>query len=215
MVSRTSVFLLAMIAALAAVAEEPVYVLSITADLDFELFAVTSPSPICWQYWNADVEGNQDVQLHQEYADDIVPCLTGWMLHCDSDSMSCSTYWVEYDPENWHWNFQFYAVEMSARLVFEETVLLKAERSVLGHLSTDEHHAWLTPIGQSDIVLLDSESDDQVELEIEAGVYDLFLHVLAHESGTHYAFSGAVHVWWDDFAATEAVSWGAVKTLYR
>ena len=215
MVSRTFVFLLALIAALTAVAEEPVYVLTITADLDFESFAVTTPSAICWHYWDANDQGNQDVQIHQEYIDDISPCVISWMLHCDNDSMSYSAYWEENDPENWHWDSQSYSVEMSARIVFVETVLLKAERSVLGHLSTDEHHVWLTSSGQSDIVLLDSESDDQVELEIEAGVYDLFLHVMAREDDTHYAFSGAVHVWWEGAAATEAVSWGAVKTLYR
>ena len=54
-----------------------------------------------------------------------------------------------------------------------------------------------------------------VELEIEAGVYDLTIHVSAHENDTHYAYSGAVHVWWDDFAATEVSSWSAVKALYR
>ena len=210
----TVVFLLTLIATPLVAVEAP-YVMGIAVDLDHELFAVTSPSPVCWQYFDVNMEGNEDLEFHQEYTNDVTPCIGGWLLHCDGDSLSYTAGWVEEDPENWHWNFQHYTVEMSASIYFAEGVILKAARASSGHLSTDEHYVTIQRSGQDPIALLGAESDDLVELEIEEGIYTIVLHVLAYESGTHYTYSGAVHVWWESSAAAEASTWSAVKNLYR
>jgi hypothetical protein len=138
-------------------------------------------------------------------------------VHCDDDSISFCGSWAEIEPEMWYWNWQSYSVEVVCRVYMPERTRLLAERSVTGALSIDEHLVWVTPNNAPDLELLGAGTEDVAQIVLESGVYWITLSVNALESTTHYAYSGAVRVWWEDAepVAGDEFSWGAVKAIYR
>jgi hypothetical protein len=68
-----SLFLLALLSVLAAGgagAWDGITVQAVSADLDYELFVHSSPTPSCWQHWTWEAEGPEVPILHQAFATD-------------------------------------------------------------------------------------------------------------------------------------------------
>ena len=208
-------FLMFALASAPVTAWDGVDVQDASASLTFQLFVDASPTPICWTTWEESVGGGPGI--HQSHTEEEEPCTSAWLVHCDDDSISYRGSWAEIEPEMWYWNWQSYSVEVVCRVYMPERTRLLAERSVTGALSIDEHLVWVTPNNAPDLELLGVGTEDAAQIVLESGVYWITLSVNALESTTHYAYSGAVHVWWEDAGpvAGDEFSWGAVKAIYR
>jgi hypothetical protein len=205
--------------AVVARAWDGVQVLHASADVAWEEYVDSSPTPVYWIYWDATASGG-GVDLVASYgagADETAP--VDWFACCTGDSVVFTGAWPENDPDNWIWNFVFFRVELQVRVVAWDGVRIVAARSVDGgHLTIDEHRVTVTDYGDLHVELLADDTGDEDVLELPPGtVFFVTLDVHARESGTHYAYDGQVRVRFEDPGPTPvaATTWSGVKGLFR
>jgi len=190
----------------------------VLADVGFELFVDSSPSPVCWHYWNWEAEGPELPVLDETFAIEVEPCTSSWTIHADADSLAWRGWWAEIDPDNYIWNFIEQDARLECRVYVGEPTRLLASRSVAGVLATDVHTVEIVPPDADPIVMLaEGTGPDEAELEVEAGLYTIILTATSLEHGTHYAQDARVHVTWEplDGTATRPLAWSTVKARYR
>lgn len=194
-----------------------VTVLEATADLRWEQFVDSSPSPTGWTHWEAS--GTNGVDLVASYGDGHDEFFeAAWFACCTADSMVFQGSWPENDPENYLWNRVFYDVVLYVKIYAEEGVNVVASRQFSGNLSADEHSVTLTDSGAMEVFLLADGTEDEGEYELPPGtVFMVTIRIDASESGTHYAYDGGVQVRFEDpdYVAVQALTLGAVKNLFR
>lgn len=188
------------------------------ASLTFQLFTDPSPTPICWLVWEevAEVLHGQALPIQRDHSEDGEPCASAWLVRCDGEGLFYEGSWPEIDPDAWYWTLQAFTAELVVQLSILDTTRLLAERRVVGLLEIDEHLVTLAPIPGDEIEILGVDTEDTAKILLEPGAYILTLYVYAREWRSHYAYEGAVGVWWEDpeLVPNERSSWGAVKELY-
>jgi len=194
-----------------------VSVLDASANLRWEQFVDSSPTPTGWVYWEAS--GSNGVDLVASYGDghDEVFDIS-WLACCTADSMVFRGSWSENDPENDLWNQVFYDVVLQVQIYAEEGVNVVASRQYGGHLATFEHSVTLTDTGGMEVHLLAGGTVNEDEYEMPQGsVFRVTIRIDASEIGTHYAYDGDVEVRFEDpdYVAVQALTLGAVKNLFR
>jgi hypothetical protein len=216
--TQIALALLSILLAGRAAAWDGITVLSITAGVDFELYVDASPTPYCWHYWDWHVEGYHDLPtLHQTFDTDETPCTSTWLIHADADSLAWHGSWPAIDPDSDVWNDLHDGAELDCRVYFSAPVRLLARRAVTGALIANGHTVHVVPLVGDPLVMLEEDGGpDEAELELQPGTYDLVLHILAHERGTHYAYDGAVHLTWEPQGGSpvQPTSWSTIKALY-
>lgn len=201
--------------AAASAAGAVVEILEATGNVSIEEYGTYSPVP-GWCYWSypTTVEGT----YHAGVDDGSGPyCVFPWLAHCDGDSLLFQGAWDEV-PYNPHLDSTNYSVVLSCDVLLTATTQLAASREVSAGLDDEEHSLSLTLPDESQLIVLAAEEGpDQVELDLEPGIYGVRLRVLARDRGPYRpAYSGAVVLRWSsDGTPVEASSWGAVKAMYE
>jgi len=194
-----------------------VSVLDASANLRWEQFVDSSPTPTGWTYWEAS--GDNGVDLVASYGDGHDEIFeAAWFACCTADSMVFQGSWPENDPDNSIWNRVSYDVVLQVHIYAEEGVNVVASREFGGNLSADEHSVTLTDSGDMEVHLLAGGTADEDEYELPPGtVFVVTIRIDAAETGTHYAYGGDVCVRFEDpdYVAVQALTLGAVKNLFR
>jgi hypothetical protein len=212
-----SVFLLSLFVSLATQAlANGVTLIETEGALTNYIFVDASPTPVFWDAWSHEI--GDGPAFHAAVTYDPEWTTGGWLVHSDTDSLLFRGWWPEYEPTSYTWNFLGFDVDLTTVIEFDTSMRLTARRGVSGSLETNEHFVVLVFPDDSEVQLLGPDTQVNVaEITLPAGTYRMAIYVRAMEHGTHYAYSGAVEIGWEEYDAVpvEQAAWGSVKAMYR
>ena len=217
---RTVLFLLLALAwAMPVAALDSVEILASTGQVREESFGVGSPTP-AWCWWENDPASGPLFQASNADGYGNYECLEAWSVHCDSDSLVFRGTWSL--VESFFFSSAHYMVDLTCSVNITAETQLRATRTVIGNLDTDEHTLKVTyPDGTVTQVLSIGSGVDELAFVLLPGLYEIALTVGAHESrGTdsgRHAYAGEVRMVWETLGtvAVENSSWGALKSRFR